>query len=119
MCAQAIGKTYGRFESPIFADDVEWESPDSVPNGGIFRGRDAVLGSFAEIPQLYTSFSVEPDEYIDAGEHHVVVRGVQRFTGPGGSGSSRYLHLFTFRDGKIVRGEFIGDTAKARDALGG
>ena len=34
-----------------FADNVEWESPDTLPNGGVFRGRDAVLGSFAEIPK--------------------------------------------------------------------
>jgi ketosteroid isomerase-like protein len=44
---------------------------------------------------------------------------VQHLTGPGGSTESRYLHLFTLRNSKVVRGEFIGDTAKARDALGG
>jgi ketosteroid isomerase-like protein len=53
----------------------------------------------------------------DAGEH-VVVRGVQRATGAGGSFESRYLHLFKLRDGKIVRGEYISDTAKAKEALG-
>ena len=26
-----------------FADNVEWESPDTLPNGGVFRGRDAVI----------------------------------------------------------------------------
>ena len=71
-----------------FADNVEWEAPDTLPNGGIFRGRDAVLGSFAEIPKYWSKFSVDPDEYIDAGDH-VVVRGVQSLTGPGGSTQSR------------------------------
>ena len=102
----------------VFADDVEWESPDSLPTGGIYRGRDAVLGSFADLSKHWSDFSVDPDEYIDAGDH-VVVRGVQRLTGPGGSAESRYLHLFTLRNGKIVRGEFIGDTAKARETLAG
>ncbi len=23
-----------------FADNVEWESPDTLPNGGVTRGRD-------------------------------------------------------------------------------
>src|SRR2546423_154725 len=59
-----------------FADNVEWESPDTLPTGGVFRGRDAVLASFAEIPKYWSKFSVDPDEYIDAGDH-VVVRGVQ------------------------------------------
>jgi ketosteroid isomerase-like protein len=101
-----------------FAEDVEWESPDSVPIGGLVSGRDAVIENFAQIPSLWSSFSVEPQEYIDAGEH-VVVTGVQRATGPGGSFEARYLHLFKLRGGKVVRGEFIGDSAKARDSLGG
>ena len=100
-----------------FADDVEWESPDSLPNGGLVSGRDGVIENFSQIPSYWSSFSVEPQEYIDAGEH-VVVTGVQRATGPGGSFEARYLHLFKLSGGKVVRGEFIGDTAKARDSLG-
>jgi ketosteroid isomerase-like protein len=100
-----------------FAEDAEWETPDSLPLGGVVRGRDAILGNFAQIPQYWSKFSVDPDEYIDAGEH-VVVRGVQRATGAGGSFESRYLHLFKLSDGKVVRGEYIGDTAKAKEALG-
>jgi hypothetical protein len=100
-----------------FAEQIEWETPDSLPLGGVVRGRDSVLANFAQIPQLWSEFSVEPDEYIDAGEH-VVVRGVQRAVGPGGPSESRYLHLCTLRDGKIVRGEYIADSAKAVQALG-
>ncbi len=100
-----------------FAEDVEWESPDSLPIGGLVSGRDAVIENFSQIPSYWSSFSVEPQEYIDAGEH-VVVTGMQRATGSGGSFEARYLHLFKLRGGKVVRGEFIGDTAKARDSLG-
>ncbi len=100
-----------------FADDVVWESPDTLPIGGVFRGRDLVLGSFAEIPKYWSEFSVDPDEYIDAGDH-VVVRGIQSVTGPGGSTESRYLHLFTLSNGKVTRGEYIADTVKGVQALG-
>src|SRR4051794_34746022 len=41
---------------------------------------------------------------------HVVVRGIQSATGPGGSTQSRYLYLFTLSNGKITRGEYIADT---------
>jgi ketosteroid isomerase-like protein len=99
------------------AEDMEWESPESVPNGGVTRGLDAVVAGFAALTHDWSEFVVEPDEYIDAGDH-VIVRGVQRGTGPGGSMESRYLHLVTFRDGKMVRGEFIADTAKSLAALG-
>ena len=100
-----------------FADDVVWETPDTLPTGGVIRGRDAVLENFGELPKYWSKFSVDPDEYIDAGDH-VVVRGVQSVTGPGGSTESRYLHLMTLRNGKVVRGEFIADTAKGLQALG-
>ena len=100
-----------------FAEDAEWETSDSLPLGGLVRGRDAILGNFAQIPSYWSSFSVEPLEFIDAGDH-VIVTGVQRATGPGGSFEARFLHLFTLSGGKVVRGEFIGDSAKARDALG-
>jgi uncharacterized protein len=100
-----------------FADDIEWITPDSLPLGGSTQGRDAVLANFAAIPQVWSEFSVQPDEYIDAGDH-VIVRGVQHASGPGGSVESRYLHLVTLRAGKIVGGEFIADTAKGLQALG-
>jgi uncharacterized protein len=100
-----------------FAEQIEWETPDSLPLGGLVQGRDSVLANFAQIPQVWSEFSVEPDEYIDAGEH-VVVRGVQRAVGPGGSSQSRYLHLCELHHGKIVRGEYIADSAKSRRALG-
>jgi ketosteroid isomerase-like protein len=48
----------------------------------------------------------------------VLVRGVQRATGPGGSFESRYLNLFTLKDGKVIGGEFHADTAKGKEALG-
>jgi ketosteroid isomerase-like protein len=85
--------------------------------GGVVWGRDSVLANFAQIPQVWSEFSVEPDEYIDAGEH-VVVRGVQRAVGPGGSAEPRYLHLCKLRDGKIAQEEYIADSAKSKQALG-
>jgi len=99
------------------AEDAEWETSESLPLGGLVRGRDAIIGNFSQLPSYWSSFSVVPEEFIDAGDH-VVVTGVQHATGPGGSFDARFLHLFTLSGGKVVRGEFISDSAKARDALG-
>ncbi len=41
------------------------------------RGRDQIVGNFAQIPNYWASFSVEPEEFIDGGDY-VVVRGTQR-----------------------------------------
>jgi len=81
------------------------------------KGRDDVLANFAQIPNYWSSFSVEPSEFIEAGDK-VIVSGTQRATGKGGSFEAPFLHLMEYRDGKVVRGEFEGDSAKALKALG-
>ena len=48
----------------------------------------------------------------------MIVKGTQRATGKGGSFEAPFLHLMEYRDGKVVRGEFEGDSAKALKALG-
>lgn len=100
----------------MMTEDGTWLTSDELPLGGETRGRDAILGNFAQIPNYWTSFSVEPEEFIDAGEW-VVVRGTQRAGNEGGSFESPFAHLLRFDDGKIARGEFYADTAKAAKVL--
>ena len=100
-----------------FAEDAEWQTSDELPLGGVTRGRDAIMDNFAQIGNYWSSFSVEPSEFIDAGDK-VIVRGTQRATGKGGSFEAPFLHLMEYRDGKVVRGEFHADSAKALKALG-
>ena len=47
---------------------------DELPLGGVTRGRDAIMENFAQIGNYWSSFSVEPSEFIDAGDK-VIVRG--------------------------------------------
>jgi uncharacterized protein len=96
-----------------FAEDAVWYTSDELPLGGETQGRDAIMGNFAQIPNYWSSFSVEPEEFIDAGEY-VVVKGTQRGGNDNGSFESPFLHLLKYDgDGKVVRGEFHADSAKA------
>ena len=100
-----------------FAEDAVWITSDELPLGGEVKGRDAILGNFAQIPDYWTSFSVEPEEFIDAGEY-VVVRGTQRASNDKGSFEAPFVHLIKYDgDGKTVRGEFFTDSAKAAKLL--
>jgi len=100
-----------------FAEDAVWITSDELPLGGETKGRDAILGNFAQIPDYWTSFSVEPEEFIDAGEY-VVVRGTQRASNEKGSFEAPFVHLIKYdADGKTVRGEFFTDSAKAAKLL--
>ena len=52
-----------------FVGEVDLASGKDQGAGGETRGRDALVGSFNHIPDYWTSFSVEPEEFIDAGAY--------------------------------------------------
>jgi uncharacterized protein len=100
-----------------FAEDAVWVTSDELPLGGETHGREAIMANFAQIPNYWSSFSVEPEEFIDAGEC-VVVRGTQRAANDNGSFESPFVHVMKYDgDGKLVRGEFHADSAKAAKLL--
>jgi uncharacterized protein len=100
-----------------FAEDAVWVTSDELPLGGEVKGRDQILANFAQIPSYWSSFSVEPEEFIDCGDW-VVVRGTQRAGNDRGSFEAPFAHLLKYdQNGKTVRGEFFGDSAKAAKLL--
>jgi ketosteroid isomerase-like protein len=100
----------------MMAEDGTWLTSDELPLGGESHGRDEIIGNFAQIPNYWSSFSVEPEEFIDAGDW-VVVRGTQRAGHNGDSFEAPFAHLMKFAEGRIVRGEFYADSAKAAKVL--
>jgi ketosteroid isomerase-like protein len=100
-----------------FAEDAVWVTSDELPLGGEVKGRDAIMGNFAQIPNYWNSFSVEPEEFIDAGEY-VIVRGTQRASNDKGGFEAPFVHVLKYdANGKAVRGEFYTDSAKAAKLL--
>jgi ketosteroid isomerase-like protein len=118
--ARSAYEAFGRGDlealKEMMAEDGTWLTSDELPLGGETHGRDAIIGNFAQLPSYWSSFSVEPEEFIDAGEW-VVVRGTQRAAHNGASFEAPFAHLLRFADGKIARGEFYADSAKAAKAL--
>jgi ketosteroid isomerase-like protein len=99
------------------AEDAVWVTSDELPLGGEVKGRDQILSNFAQIPNYWSEFSVEPEEFIDCGAW-VVVRGTQRAGNDKGSFEAPFAHLIKYgENGKTVRGEFYGDSAKAAKLL--
>jgi uncharacterized protein len=118
--ARASYEAFGRGDlealKEMLSEDSTWLTSDELPLGGETQGRDAILGNFTQIPNYWSSFSVEPEEFIDAGEW-VIVRGTQRAGHDGDSFEAPFAHLMKFADDKIVRGEFYADSAKAAKVL--
>jgi ketosteroid isomerase-like protein len=118
--ARSAYEAFGRGDlealKETFAEDAVWVTSDELPLGGETRGRDQIMENFAQIPNYWSSFSVEPEEFLECGDY-VVVRGTQRAANDRGSFEAPYLHLIELRDGKLVRGEFHADSAKAAKLL--
>jgi ketosteroid isomerase-like protein len=93
---------------------VSWRTPGSpdLPTGGLRRGIDEVREFFG---LLLTTFDIQdfrPAEFLTQGDK-VVVLGTSR-EGPKGSGrlvDFRWVHVFTFREGKVVEFEEPADVS--------
>jgi ketosteroid isomerase-like protein len=119
--AQAAYDAFGKGDMDtlrgMFVDDAVWVSSDELPAGGEIRGADAIIEAFGEIPNNWSSFSVQPEEFIEGGDW-VTVRGTQTAGNEKGSFEARFAHLLKFNGGdKIARGEFFTDSAKAAKLL--
>jgi uncharacterized protein len=99
-----------------FSDDVEWWSSEEVEPGGLLKGKQAVLEAWSKIPENWEEFTVQPSDFIDAGDK-VIVLGTQRATAKNGkSFESRYAHVLWSSGGQVSRAEFHGDSAKGLKA---
>jgi uncharacterized protein len=114
---------FGRQDIPallaLVADEVDWECvvPGSLPYSGKRRTRAEVADFFAAIPRVDAIHVFEPREFIDAGEQ-VVVLGWEKTTALDTNKmyETEWVHVFTVRNGRIVRWRGFFDTA-ARYAI--
>jgi len=88
-----------------FDQDIEWHEPGGGQAAqGTYRGAQSVANEvFASVPATFENFQGAPDQFIDAGEHIVVVG---RFRGRSKAGrdlDAPFAHVWTMRNGKAVR----------------
>jgi ketosteroid isomerase-like protein len=101
----------------LFADDLVWSTPESLPFGGVYRGPQGAGEFFAKLPQNFAELQVEPQRYIDAGDT-VVVQGRHRGrTVAGNSFDVPWMHLWGYRGGAVTSFTELMDTAPVAAAL--
>jgi uncharacterized protein len=104
----------------LLADDVEWKFCGSkgLPYTGTFRGKDETAKFFASIPEVEDILAFEPREFIPA-DDKVAVLGWERSQARSGKVfESEWVHIFTARDGRIVRFWGMYDTQASAEARG-
>jgi uncharacterized protein len=109
---QAFGSGDMAALKEAWGQDVVFWSSDAAKPGGERHGVDEIMRLFGEIPEHWSTFTVEPAEFLDAGDY-VVVLGTQHFGNDKGSGTARFAHILKYdANGKIVRGDMHVDSAK-------
>jgi len=98
--------------------DLEWV-PDGRVGEGPIRGRDEVLEFFVDRASVFGEMEVEVEQTWDLGQQVLVFIRVR---GSGSASSAgfdiRIAHLWTLRDGMLVRGQGFGDRDEALESAG-
>jgi ketosteroid isomerase-like protein len=101
--------------------DIEWNTylvPG--PGGGTYRGYDGVRELWTDVRNIFTDYRNDPEELIEAGDKvvsFICIRG--RGSLSGAEVEARIAHVFTFRDGKILRVDSFEDRDEALRAARG
>ena len=87
----------------VMADDVQWDVPELLPQGGSFSGREDVGRFFQRLGETYDGLSIDIHDLIDGDER---VAGVGVASGNLHSGDRieyGFVHVFDVSDGKVTR----------------
>jgi uncharacterized protein len=105
--------------SQVLARDVRWEVVAGFPYGAVYEGLDSVLRDF--FGRLFTDFDefvAEGSEFFESGERVIALgsySGHARNTGK--RFTARFAHVWTLKDGLIVRLQQCADTVQLARAL--
>jgi ketosteroid isomerase-like protein len=115
----------GRFwdMTDVYAPDVEWRWSRHAAmlrsGSATYRGLPAIGTAMREWVSEWGLFRLTAEEFIDAGDHVVVLSMVHaELKEARGEVHDRQADVITFRDGKIVRMETFDARADAMEALG-
>jgi ketosteroid isomerase-like protein len=100
--------------------NYEFDATEVAPGLGVVRGSDAAMEALREYWQMFDGFHVDLKEVVHADEEHVVtaVEDGGRMKGSDAEVWNRLFHVWTFRDGKVVRTSSHNDRQRALEAAG-
>lgn len=99
--------------------NVEWTEAEGFPYRGTYTGPDAVLnGVLARLASEWDSFRLTPHEFIDGGDQVVTLgRYAGTYKATGKSFEADFAHIWSVRDGSVVRFRQYVDSALVQEAL--
>ena len=107
--------------------EPDWDTTDEqveihdhdIPDRGEYLGAAGVRRWLEDWGAAWAEWSLEPEEFIDAGDRVVVVAHLRARGRDSGVEVDRQDGLvYTMRDGKLVRLDYYGSRGQALDAVG-
>ena len=93
--------------------------PPEFPDTGTYLGVEAVRSYTRGFLESWTRITIEAEQFTDAGESVVVA---VRQSGVGAESGAvtelRYIHVWSFRGGKVIRLELFRERPDALEAVG-
>ena len=103
----------------FLADDFEWVNPSYAVEPGTRHGRDGWSAAMDNLDAALPFRSNQPMEFQDVGDRVLCFTTFIAKTSPDGVDFTQdEPHLWTLRDGKIVRLEWFHDRREALEAVG-
>lgn len=95
----------------VMSQEAVWDITPGFFNAAVYEGTDAILAFLKTNAQAFMSMTGVPERFFADDDGHVTVLGHYAVTAKDGrSDKVRFAHLWTIRDGKIVRLDQISDT---------
>jgi ketosteroid isomerase-like protein len=105
--------------SELLTADFEWHQHPEAVEPGLRRG-SAIATSLTKIFEIYESYRIVPDRYLDIGDKVVVLAHNQGYAARGGGIEldQAFAYVWTVRAGKLARLEVYEDEGTALEAAG-
>jgi ketosteroid isomerase-like protein len=102
----------------LLAPEVRWEVVPGFPHSGTYLGLSGVFDFFTRLFADFENWHTEPAEIFEAGDR-VIGLGFYsaRAKGTDRSFKARFAHVWTIRDGVIIRLQQCADTVQLAKAL--
>jgi ketosteroid isomerase-like protein len=104
----------------VWAADFEMDASDTAPDIGVVRGIDAVQEVLRLYFDSFEDFKVQIEEVVHADNDRVIVAALDegRMRGSQAEVRNHRFHVWTFRDGRVIRFTTHLDRERAFEAAG-
>ena len=100
--------------------DIEFVPPPIWPDSPTLHGTQAIIDMATTWIESFDDFRIDPERFIDAGADRVVVYVRDRGQIPGSDTEidNAFIHVWTLRDGRIIRWRSFTEEEQALTAAG-